>query len=333
MYHVPNGALVVPASLSDLHEVLKFTSLKPVLARNLPSLSARARTNATTVVIGDLHEIEDALKVWGDRPKVAIGESLAGCDFAIPSDAEFGFLTATSAPRGAGPFVIGDVHNCHRTLSTLLERLNITPGIPKESDRLLVFVGDLVDKGGTDPLDPLQTLDLVHRLHLAGQAVVVRGNHEQMLLRRFLGTSPESPSSQRSVDAVKSSSSSATLLRWLGCLPLAFRLPDLSGVPMTVVHATATSFAFDEGFKARRHAEQSCLFGRPTSNPLPGIAVHGHWEVPDVVCSLEKNRIVVNVDTGACMGNKLSALDASILPEPGQVASVSVPTDPLDLQA
>jgi hypothetical protein len=314
-----------------MQEVLDRSGLKPILARNLPALSARSRMNATTIVVGDSHEIEEAVKVWKDRPKVSIGTTLPDFDFSIPSTAEFGFLTDTSAPNGTKPFVVGDVHNCHRTLSKLLEKLDITPGEPQATDPLLVFVGDLVDKGGTDPLDPLRTLELVHRLTVNGQAVVVRGNHEQMLLRRTLGTSPEAPSSQRSVDAVKSSTSAATLLRWLGTLPLAFRLPSIEGTEMTVAHATSTSFAFAEGFKARKHAEQSCLFGRPTSSPLPGVSIHGHWEVDEVSCTADRNRLVVNVDTGACLGRKLSALDASVLPSVEHVASISVPTELLDL--
>lgn len=331
MFHVPTGALVVPNSLSDMHEVLKNSGLTPVPARNLPSLSARSRTNTTTVVVGEESEVKEAIKIWGDRPKVSVGADFEGCTFTIPKGSEFGFLTALSAPEGSRPFVIGDVHNCHRTLSSLLAKLGVDPGSPAETDPLLVFVGDLIDKGGSEQLDPLRTLELVHRLTLAGQAVVVRGNHEQMLVRRALGTSPETPASQRSIDAVRSSTSAPALLRWLGSLPLAFRLPEVSGTELTVVHATATSFAFADGFKARKHAEQSCLFGRPTSSPLPGVAVHGHWEVEEVTCSVERNRLVVNVDTGACLGHKLSALDATILPTPDQVRSVSVATDPLDL--
>jgi len=331
VYHVPTGALVVPSSLEDVHVVCEISGLEPISAGNLPAISARAKMRATTVVVGTPVQLQSAIDTWGSNPVVSVGEAQFASTFTVPSGSKLGFLTRTCVPNGARPLVVGDVHNCHRTLSGLLSRLNINPGSPGDSDPLLVFVGDLVDKGGSDPLDPLATLDLVFTLVNSGQAVVVRGNHEQMLVRRFLGTSPEVASSKRSLEALRSSPVVDRLVQWLSSLPLAVKLPSVQGMDVTVVHATASAKAFDPSPKARRHAEQACLFGRPTSAPVPGVSIHGHWEVENVSCTQVGDRLEVNVDTGACLGGMLSAFDASSLPSPGLVPAVSVCTDPGDL--
>lgn len=333
MFHVPNGSLVVPSSLSDVHEVLSAAQCEPIPARNLPAISARSKMRTTTVVVGSESELESAVRAWGSNPTVAYGAPRKDASLSLPSGSTLAFLTQTSAPSGTRPLVVGDVHNCHRTLRALLEELNITPGVPSSGDPLLVFVGDLVDKGGTDPLDPLTTLELVFKLSNAGQAVVVRGNHEQMLVRRFIGISPDGPSSQQSLEALRTSAHADRLVQWLSSLPLAFKLPSIDGTEVTVVHANASAKAFDSSLKARRHAEQSCLFGRKTASPMPGVSIHGHWEVDEVICHQEDSRLMVNVDTGACLGGKLSAYDATMLPSPGQLPSVSVPTEPLDLRS
>lgn len=332
MFHVPNGALVVPTSLEDVHAVCKVTSMVPLSARNLPALSARAKMHATTVVVGTSIEVQSAIRTWGSNPIVAVGDGRFETTLTIPSGADFRFLQRTIVPEGVRTFVVGDVHNCHRTLTALLAKLSITPGVPKSSDPLLAFVGDLVDKGGTDPLDPLMTLNLVFTLVNAGQAVVIRGNHEQMLMRRFVGTSPTLPSSHRTLNALRSSPQAARLVQWLSSLPLAVKLPTVEGVEVTVVHANASTKAFESSAKANRHAEQACLFGRATSTPVPGVSIHGHWEVDEVTCTLDDGRLRVNVDTGACLGGKLSAFDATALPKPGKVLAVSVDADVRDIQ-
>ena len=327
MYHVPSGALVVPSSLSDMNSVLSISGLTPVPASNLPALSTRARAGLTTVVFGTFEELSQAVKAWKNRPTVCVGSMELSTTIKVPTDAPLAFLRHGSAPEGVKPIVIGDVHNCHRTLRKLLAKLNVSPGLPSVDDPLLVFVGDLIDKGGSSLEDPLTTIDLVHSMVQSGQAVVVRGNHEQMLVRRFVGVSKEAESSQRSIEALKSLNDPDEMVRWMGSLPLVFRLPKVENFDVSVVHATGSAFAFEKGFKARRAAEQSCLFGKKSSKPLSGVSIHGHWEVPDVVCEMQDDRFLVNVDTGACIGNKLSAFDASTLPTPGLLPSFSVLTE------
>ena len=70
--------------------------------------------------------------------------------------------------------VIGDVHGCYRTLVELIEnKVKATAG-----DKLY-FLGDLIDRGPR----VRQTVDYVVDLCERGRAVVIRGNHEEMLLQ------------------------------------------------------------------------------------------------------------------------------------------------------
>lgn len=64
---------------------------------------------------------------------------------------------------------IGDVHGCSRELQALLDKLKIT------DDDLLIFIGDLVNRGP----DSRGVLDCVHKLK---NALFILGNHELRLL-------------------------------------------------------------------------------------------------------------------------------------------------------
>jgi serine/threonine protein phosphatase 1 len=70
--------------------------------------------------------------------------------------------------------VIGDVHGDFSKLKSLLRQI---------SDRKLVFVGDLVNRGP----ESSAVVECVADLADAGQAVVVRGNHEASLLAFWRG--------------------------------------------------------------------------------------------------------------------------------------------------
>lgn len=67
-------------------------------------------------------------------------------------------------------FVIGDVHGQYHAMQNLMEQK------PKEST--LVFLGDIIDRG----TGCLRALREVSRGYKAGNHIVLKGNHEQMLL-------------------------------------------------------------------------------------------------------------------------------------------------------
>lgn len=72
---------------------------------------------------------------------------------------------------------IGDVHGCDRALRTLIGTV-----APTHADTV-VLLGDLVDRGP----NTADVLDQVWRLQSRCRLVVIRGNHEEMMLRALNG--------------------------------------------------------------------------------------------------------------------------------------------------
>ncbi len=88
-------------------------------------------------------------------------------------------------------YAIGDVHGCARTLDALLaaiaDDVQAHDGRPIGPDDTLVFVGDYTDRGPDSPgvLDRLLALEADAD---GPQTVVLRGNHDQMMLDYATGT-------------------------------------------------------------------------------------------------------------------------------------------------
>jgi hypothetical protein len=76
----------------------------------------------------------------------------------------------------SGYDIIGDVHGEGEKLVGLLERLGYvkTKGVYRHPERHAIFVGDLIDRGKRE----LDVVKIVRRMHDAGTAKVVMGNHE-----------------------------------------------------------------------------------------------------------------------------------------------------------
>ena len=73
--------------------------------------------------------------------------------------------------------IIGDIHGCATKLTDLLEGLGYRrdeSGVYRHSERTVIFVGDLIDRGD----EQLQALQLVKAMVDAGSAQIVMGNHE-----------------------------------------------------------------------------------------------------------------------------------------------------------
>lgn len=83
-----------------------------------------------------------------------------------------------------GPFdVVGDVHGCREELVDLLGELGYSAEGAHPEGRKVAFLGDLVDRGPDTP----GVLRLVMAMVAAGNAVCVRGNHEEKLVRALQG--------------------------------------------------------------------------------------------------------------------------------------------------
>lgn len=83
-------------------------------------------------------------------------------------------------PDSLEVFAIGDVHGQADLLAAYLDGIARAPQ-PPATDRLVVFLGDIVDRGP----DSLRAIDLMmnaSRLARADRVVLLPGNHELVLL-------------------------------------------------------------------------------------------------------------------------------------------------------
>lgn len=75
-------------------------------------------------------------------------------------------------PNNKKYIAIGDIHGCARSLEALLNTLS------SYQDRTFVFIGDYIDRGS----DSKKVVDLLIEFSSSHECVMLRGNHEQMLL-------------------------------------------------------------------------------------------------------------------------------------------------------
>lgn len=235
-------------------------------------------------------------------------------------------------PRPAQPvFVVGDLHGQSALLEAMLERIDAEIGGRSLEDPMLIFVGDLVDRGP----DSAGVLRRMQELtdDFPDNVQSLMGNHEQMLLD-FL----ESPASRQArwmrngglatcesfgVDApMGQASAQATadalraamgdgLVQWVRMRPSRFT----SGT-LTCVHA-----GVDPNKPLEKQSDRVLTWGHPeflssTRNDGHWIA-HGHTIVDEP--SMGQNRIAL--DTGAFHTGTLTA--AMILPN-GETRFLSV---------
>lgn len=67
-------------------------------------------------------------------------------------------------------FIIGDIHGEYKFLKEMLKN------VPKNTK--IIFLGDLIDRGE----DSLKTVQIVKELVNKGEAIAIKGNHEEMFL-------------------------------------------------------------------------------------------------------------------------------------------------------
>ncbi|TLM65433.1 MAG: serine/threonine protein phosphatase [Deltaproteobacteria bacterium] len=89
---------------------------------------------------------------------------------------------STGSDRGVARLLaVGDIHGCRRQLKTLLDLVAPT------ADDQLVFLGDYIDRG-PDSAGVID--DLIELRERLPNTVLLRGNHEQMLLDVLQGADP-----------------------------------------------------------------------------------------------------------------------------------------------
>lgn len=193
-------------------------------------------------------------------------------------------------------FAIGDIHGCFYTLVELLNKLPISP-----IDRV-VFLGDYVDRGPYSR----KVIDLLIQLKKDNPCwVMLKGNHEDVLLEYFLGKGhiifhPY------------------TLLQWVendeiiiprSHLQFLYQLPEyLELDKYFFVHG-----GIDASKEAKEQTKEDYLW---TYNILPGrddsrTIIRGHQVTEKVEFNTESNYI--GLDTGCCF-KEYGTLSAIELP-------------------
>ncbi len=200
------------------------------------------------------------------------------------------------APR---TIVVGDVHGCLRELENLLDRARFDV-----TDRL-VFVGDLVARGP----DSLGVLALARRLG----AIVVRGNHEERVLRALgKGDTSFIGGDAKASDALKPHAELARALSpedaaFMLAMPLSYTMADHD---LTVVHAGIDpSLALDAqspetllNIRTVKKDGKKALWGAVHTGPTSYVFGHNAIE------KLQLHPFATGLDTGCVYGGELTAL-------------------------
>jgi hypothetical protein len=232
--------------------------------------------------------------------------------------------------------VIGDVHGCWHTLSTLLDTIGINM---HHGDDVIVSVGDLHDKGGVGidsaegpaAAGSVQVLRWSMEQHANGRLIVVDSNHGQALVRRIASGKHAKPSVETTYDEIMAQHDAATLApavrAFLSDLPLFARFQGGPTGEIVVAHAAVAERLYDQRH-LRPEEERFSVLARTFRWNGEATAVVGH------IRTSEPTRVhndaggdLLRIDTGC--GESGGRLTAWL---PGSDEFVSVPVDPRDLR-
>ncbi|MGE0740305.1 MAG: metallophosphoesterase family protein [Hyphomonadaceae bacterium] len=215
-------------------------------------------------------------------------------------------------------YAIGDVHGEHEKLERLHDYIR------EDARRLggaykIVFLGDLIDRGP----DSRAVVERVVRASAAGEALAVKGNHEELMLHAYnqkesIGTyfwaengGDETILSYQMANGLHDDwrpSIDKAHITWLRTLPTMVR-DEARG--LVFVHGGIDPHTFPAcGDEVRMWTRSPKFFdpGRwPQRAELEGVlVVHGHTPTHDFEPHANPRRI--NVDTGACFGGPLTSV-------------------------
>jgi serine/threonine protein phosphatase 1 len=197
--------------------------------------------------------------------------------------------------------ILGDVHGCGDEMFELLERLKF------DRDRdVLISVGDIIDRGH-------RIRETVEFLFSLPEFYLVRGNHEEKLLRCLEGRKVHAGGGLRATLAAYGNRFPSSLRKRLASLPLILRTP--SGY---VVHA-----GFDPEKTPEEQTEEDCLYmryhgGQNHQDARNGRLWYTLWpeegprvffgHIPDLDGPCTPN--LVSLDGGCVFGGELKAYDS-----------------------
>jgi serine/threonine protein phosphatase 1 len=215
-------------------------------------------------------------------------------------------------------YAIGDVHGELAKLGELLRFIR-EDAVRRKVAHKIVFLGDLVDRGP----DSRGVIERVMALCENGEAVAIKGNHEELMLhacanRESIGVywwaengGDETITSYMMVNGACDDFRDAidkTHIAWLRTLPVMLRDEERG---LVFVHGGIDPATFPHCSDELRMWTRSRKFFNserwPDRRELRDlIVVHGHTPTDDFEPELERRRI--NVDTGACFGGPLTAV-------------------------
>jgi serine/threonine protein phosphatase 1 len=217
-------------------------------------------------------------------------------------------------------YAIGDVHGELDKLERLLEHIDDDArrlGAP----HMIIQLGDLVDRGP----DSRGVVERMMRLEREadGRAVVLRGNHEEMMVSAYASDSALDYASwavnggRAAIESYERANGASGAwreavdvdhIRWLQRLPVIWREAQRGVV---FVHAGIDPWRFPHCSDEVRIWTRSRVFldseRWPERKELEHLlVVHGHTPTEDFEPDVERRRI--NVDTGACFGGPLTCV-------------------------
>ena len=211
-------------------------------------------------------------------------------------------------------FAIGDVHGSLKYLQALIEKC-LAYAEEQQTLPHFIFLGDYVDRGSQsrEVLSCLQHLPEI--LRSGSKVTCLRGNHDQMFIDAVLHHDVNSWFSNGGDETLNSYAREPSNLRYD---PLLGIYDPLMGVHAKWLNTLPLSFQDEYRFYCHAGIRPGVPLDRQEPHDLlwirqeflvfryrhPKLIVHGHSPTmsgPD----LRINRL--NLDTGACMGGKLTA--------------------------
>ncbi|WP_230769335.1 metallophosphoesterase family protein [Sphingomonas sp. Leaf4] len=223
-----------------------------------------------------------------------------------------------STDSGERIYAVGDIHGCYDLLRQMVDVIgDHSARLPPVESLHLMFIGDLIDRGGNSA----KVLEFLHDLQTRSDRVIVlQGNHEEAMLRalagdmatlrgwlnvggrdtlRSFGINPPGPDDdmrdflRRARVAIP-----RQWVQWMQRLPLTAQSGDYF-----FCHAGVRP-----GVPLRRQAREDLLWIRDDflydESDHGAVIVHGHSIEPTV--QIRPNRI--GIDTGAYRTGRLSAI-------------------------
>ncbi len=204
--------------------------------------------------------------------------------------------------------VIGDIHGCYYTLIELYEKI-----VAKFPDIKIYAVGDLVDRGNNS----FQVIDFIKKNNI----LFTPGNHDYMFYHFFkdptsiFARSWVFNGNETTLDSYDSNESSVfDHIEFIKEAPLYYNLRDcfISHAGISSKYKSLGIDLYDniylliDNIKSDYNNERGVLWTRDKLLNIGKLQVVGHTKHQDITFDEDANAIYI--DTGACVGNKLSAV-------------------------